>query len=79
MAASFGRGIVLGDAKNAFCQSDKSQRPGGWLYAWLCHGVPEEAGSLIRLDAEVYGLIRAPAHWRKTLTRKLTELGYQKS
>ena len=78
IVACHGWHIVLGDAKNAFCQSAKSDRPDGHLYAWPCQGVPEAEGSLIRLDTEVYGLIRAPLHWRQTITETIKKLGYSK-
>ena len=74
--------------KSAFMQSEKdlSERPQGQLYASLCPGgIPladgnwVEEGSLVQLNAAVYGLVNAPSAWRKTIVRGIESLGYQRS
>ena len=75
VAAVLQREVTLGDLKSAFMQSDEdvSDRPKGKLYASLPPGgipLPDgtwvEEGSLIQLNAAVYGLVNAPSAWRKT-------------
>ena len=69
-------------------QSEKSSgdRPKGKLYATMPPGgIPLEGGgwieegSLIQLNAAVYGLVNAPSAWRKTLVRAIEDLGYRRS
>ena len=45
----------------------------------LDDGTWVEPGSLIQLNTAVYGLVNAPAAWRKTLVRALEDLGYRRS
>lgn len=43
-------------------------------------GIPDyDRSCLVRVLTAVYGLVNAPAVWRKTVRRHLTELGYQES
>ena len=65
---------------------DVSDRPRGKLYASLPpEGIPlpggtlVEEGSLIQLNAAVYGLVNAPSAWRKTIVRGIEDLGYRRS
>ena len=69
VAAVLPREVILGDLKSAFMQSDDdvSDRPRGKLYASLPPGgipLPDgtcvEEGSLIQLNAAVYGLAKCP-------------------
>ena len=64
------------DVRNAFCQSDKLKRPLGPIFAEPCEGLQLEPGSLIAIEAPVYGLNDAPAAWRNTVTKFLVEKGY---
>ena len=68
--------MTLGDLKSAFMQSDKdlSERPHGQLCASLppggiplADGTWVEEGSLVQLNAAVYGHVNAPSAWRKTI------------
>ena len=88
VAAVLQREVVLGDCHAAFMQSDEdfADRPKGKLFASLPPGgIPladgswVEEGSLIQLNAAVYGLVNAPAAWRKTLVRAIEDLGYRRS
>ena len=63
-------------------QSDKdvSERSQGQLYASLppggiplADGTWVEEGSLVQLNAAVYGLVNAPSAWRKTIVRDIRE------
>lgn len=71
----------IGDLKNAFCQSQKLERKGGKLYFRLppegVEGVDDE--QLVEIIAGCYGLVDAPAHWRRSLTDYLKVLGYVQS
>ena len=69
-------------------QSDKdvSERPQGKLYASLPPGgIPlatgtwVEEGSLVQLNAAVYGRVNAPSAWRKTIVRGIESLGDRRS
>ena len=88
VSAVLQREVTLGDLKSAFMQSDEdvSGRPEGKLYASLpLGGIPlpdgtwVEEGSLIQLNAAVYGLVNAPSAWRKTIVRGIEDLGYRRS
>ena len=88
VAAVLQREVTLGDLKSAFMQSDEdvSDRPKGKLCASLPPGgipLPDgtwvEEGSLIQLNAAVYGLVNAPSAWRKTIVRGIEDLGYRRS
>ena len=61
-------------------------RPDGKLYATLPPGgIPLrdgtwiEEGSLLQLNAAVYGLVNAPSAWRKSIVSALEDLGYRRS
>ena len=80
--------VTLGDLKSPFMQSDKalSERPQGQLHASLppggiplADGTWVEEGSLVQLNAAVYGLVNAPSAWRKTIVRGIESLGYRRS
>ena len=65
---------------------DLSERPHGQLCACLHPGgVPladgtwVEEGSLVQLNAAVYGRVNAPSAWRKTIVRGSESLGYRRS
>ena len=88
VAAVLQREVTLGDLKSAFTQSDKdvSERSEGQLYASLHpEGIPladgtwVEEGSLVQLNAAVYGLVNAPSAWRKTIVRGIESLGCRRS
>ena len=88
VAAVLQREVTLGDLKSAFMQSDKdvSERSQGHLYASLppggiplADGTWVEEGSLVQLNAAVYGLVNAPSAWRKTIVRGIENLGYRRS
>ena len=88
VAAVLQREVTLGDLKSAFMQSDKdlSERSQGQLYASLppggiplADGTWVEEGSLVQLNAAVYGLVNAPSAWRKTIVRGIENLGYRRS
>ena len=61
--AGLGWSLEVADAKNAFCQSDRLERPKGAIYCEPCEGLHLEPGALIDLVAPVYGLIDAPILW----------------
>ena len=76
VAASLQQEVTLGDLEAAFMQSDTgvAKRKKGKLYASLPPGgIPledgtwVEAGSIIQLNAAVYGLVNAPSAWRLSL------------
>ena len=73
--------LYIMDVSSAFGQSDPHERAEGPLYASMPPtGIPGyEKTALIRVLTAVYGLVNAPAVWRKTVRRHLTELGYQES
>ena len=88
VAAVLQRDVTLGDFKSAFMQSDEdlSARPQGQLYASLpsggitiADGTWVEEGSLVQLNAALYGLVNAPSAWRKTIVRGIESLGCRKS
>ena len=73
--------LVIMDVTSAFGQSDPETRPQGKLYASMpTSGIPgRPKWSLIRVLTAVYGLVNAPASWRRTVRRVLLELGYLES
>ena len=88
VAAVSQREVTVGDLKSAFMQSDKylSERPQGQLYAslppggiLLADGTWVKKGSLVQLNAAVYGLVNAPSAWRKTIVRGIQSLGNRRS
>eukprot|EP00969_Alexandrium_andersonii_P012053 525781-Alexandrium_andersonii.AAC.1 len=65
---------------------DHGDRPKGKLYASMPPGgIPLEDGSwvdprcLLQLNTAVYGLVNAPAAWRRTSVRAVEDLGYRRS
>ena len=70
--------LVIMDVTSAFGQSDLETRPQGKLYASLpTSGIPgRPKWALIRVLTAVFGLVNAPASWRRTVRRVLLELGY---
>ena len=80
--ASLGHAATVGDATLAFMQGDPSKRAEP-LYAELpgtdLDNLDLEAGSLIRLDREVYGLVSGMSNWRATVVDRLLSLGYRTS
>jgi hypothetical protein len=48
--------MAIADAKNAFCQSLKLERPNGPLFVEPCEGIDIGDGLLIEIVAPVYGL-----------------------
>ena len=73
--------LVIMDVTSAFGQSDPETRSQGKLYPSLPPtGIPgRPKWTLIRVLTAVYGLINAPATWRRTVRRVLLELGYSES
>ena len=73
--------MFIMDVSSAFGQSDHHEREQGPLYASMPPtGIPGyEKWNLIRVLTAVYGLVNAPAVWRKTVRRLLLELGYSES
>ena len=73
--------LYIMDVSSAFGQSDPHERAEGPLYASMPPTgiLGYEKTALIRVLTAVYGLVNAPAVWRKTVRRHLTELGYQES
>eukprot|EP00971_Amphidinium_carterae_P046042 905929-Amphidinium_carterae.1 len=78
LASSFGWCLFQGDVREAFLQSDTTQRT---LYVTQPEtGVPGmQSSQLLKLVKEVYGSVAAPASWRKRFTRGITDLGYHMS
>ena len=73
--------MFIMDVSSAFGQSDHHEREQGPLYASMPPtGIPGYGKTtLIRVLTAVYGLVNAPAVWRKTVRRLLLELGYTES
>ena len=73
--------LYIMDVSSAFGQSDPHERAEGPLYASMPPtGIPQHKSTdLIRALTAVYGLVNAPAVWRKTVRRHLTELNYKES
>lgn len=72
---------LIGDLKNAFCQSDPLHRENGPLYF---RQPPEgidgmHPDQIVLIIAGCYGLVAAPLHWRKSLTDALCRLNYVQS
>ncbi|CAK9023782.1 unnamed protein product, partial [Durusdinium trenchii] len=76
---NFGMKFAFSDVKNAFCQSDKLNRPRGPLYAEPCEGLHLPAGALIEILVPTSGLDDAPREWRLTVTRFLTSLSFERN
>ena len=79
--ASMNFKLYIMDVSSAFGQSDPHEREQGPLYASMPPtGIPEvPQHALVRVLTAVYGLVNAPAVWRKTVRRHLLELGYSES
>ena len=73
---NLGHSFSFCDVKNAFCQSNRLQRPAGPIFAEPCEGLHLPGGALIAVDVPVYGLDDAPAAWRKTIADFLISEGY---
>ena len=73
--------LIVMDVSSAFGQSDQVEREQGPLYASMPPtGIPDvDQNALIHVRTAVYGLVNAPAVWRKTVRRLLLELTYQES
>eukprot|EP00435_Cladocopium_sp_Y103_P060316 s936_g22.t1 len=73
--------LYIMDVSSAFGQSDPHEREQGPLYASMPPtGIPDvPQHALIRVLTAVYGLVNAPAVWRKTVRRHLLALGYTES
>ena len=81
MLSSLKYKLVIMDVSSAFGQSDAHEREQGPLFATMPpSGIPGyEKHWLIRVLTAVYGLVNAPAVWRKTVRKALDELGYVES
>ena len=79
--ASMNFKLYIMDVSSAFGQSDPHEREQGPLYASMPPtGIPDvPQNALVRVLTAVYGLVNAPAVWRKTVRRHLIELGYNES
>ena len=73
--------LYIMDVTSAFGQSDPEQRRQGRLFASLPKtGLPgRPAWSLIEVLTAAYGLVNAPATWRRTVRKYPLSLGYQES
>ena len=73
--------LVIADIEGAFLQGDKLERERGELYVELPPGgIPGvEAGSLMKIEKAVYGLVDAPRAWHTKLRKTLLELGLRQS
>ena len=71
--------LTIMDVSSAFGQSIQEDRAQGPLFAYLpptgIPGVPAHA--IIRIKTAVYGLVNAPAAWRKRVRSLLVDLGYK--
>ncbi|CAK0837510.1 unnamed protein product, partial [Prorocentrum cordatum] len=77
--AAIGWELGIADAKNAFCQSNRLDRPKGAFYVEACAGLNLPPETLIELVAPVCGLNDAPLLWHRTLAGYLEELGFVRS
>ena len=79
--ASMNFRLRIMDVSSAFGQSDPHERSQGPLFATMpptgIPGYPQSA--IIKVLTAVYGLVNAPAVWRKTVRRLLMSLGYNES
>ena len=71
--------VSLTDITNAFCQSNRLDRPQGPLFVKPCSGLDLPEDSLIELVAPVYGLDDAPIRWHHTVLQFFQSLGYERS
>ena len=71
--------LIILHAKNAFCQGRKLRRPRGPVFAIPCDGLGLESDALIELVCAVYGLVDAPAEWRRSLCEALFDVGFRVS
>ena len=73
--------LVIMGVSSAFGQSDRHEREQGPLFATMPpSGIPGKGkDEIIRVLTAVYGLVNAPAMWRRTVRRVLKELGYLES
>ena len=73
LITSQGYRLVIMDVTSAFGQSDAEQRQQGPLYASLPpSGIPgREPWMLVEILTAIYGLVNAPASWRRTVRKVL--------
>ena len=73
--------LTIMDVSSAFGQSEPEEREDGPLYATMKPtGIPgKDQGFLIRVRTAVYGLVNAPASWRRTVRKFLLSLDYRES
>ena len=81
LISSLGFRLVIMDVTSAFGQSDAETRRQGPLYASLPpSGIPgKEPWVLVEILTAIYGLVNAPASWRRTVRKVLISLGYAES
>ena len=81
LISSLGFRLVIMDVTSAFAQSDAETRRQGPLYASLPpSGIPgKEPWVLVEILTAIYGLVNAPASWRRTVRKVLISLGYAES
>ncbi|CAE7348803.1 RE1, partial [Symbiodinium necroappetens] len=74
-------GLEIMDVTSAFGQSDAEVRKQGPLYASMpTTGIPgKEQWMLVEILTAIYGLVNAPATWRRTVRKVLLSLGYSES
>ena len=73
--------LTIMDVTSAFGQSEQTERSTGPLFATMPPtGIPgKDQGCLIRIRTAVYGLVNAPATWRRTVRKILLQLDYVES
>ena len=81
LIASLSFRLVIMDVTRAFGQSDAEVRRQGPLYASMPPtGIPgKEPWMLVEILTAIYGLVNAPASWRRTVRKVLLALGYRES
>ncbi|CAE7350344.1 RE1 [Symbiodinium sp. CCMP2592] len=81
LISSLGFKLVIMDVTSAFGQSDAEVRRQGPLYASMPPtGIPgKEQWMLVEILTAIYGLVNAPACWRRTVRKVLLSLGYKES
>ncbi|CAE7318488.1 RE1 [Symbiodinium sp. CCMP2456] len=73
--------LEIMDVTSAFGQSDAEVRKQGPLFACVPpSGIPgKEEWMLVEILTAIYGLVNAPASWRRTVRKVLLSLGYTES
>ena len=81
LISSLGFKLVIMDVTSAFGQSDAEVRRQGPLFASMPpSGIPGKAPwMLVEILTAIYGLVNAPASWRRTARKVLLSLGYCES